>query len=161
MTRDNTLDTREVMTGKDGKLMVSAGGVNVFLAEVDTWKVNMTVNSVTKQPVGSILVHSIPTGVAFALSFTEMVIRDDVIMEPLMTAIHNGSLPDFNFQGVCQKPDGTEQRMAFDNAVPNGEFDLMSVNPGEVIERQQNFALNKIPRYLSTIASTYLDGSST
>lgn len=157
MNQNNTLDTRELMTGKDGKLFVEFNGRNVFLAEINTYSVNMNVNTVEKQPVGSILVNRVPTGVTFDLTFTEMVVRDDVIMEPLLEAIAQGIIPDYNFQGMAQKPDGTEQRLAFNNAVPNGTFGLQNLTPGEVIEREQSFALNSIPSFISSLASTYLE----
>ena len=156
MGKNNTLDTRELMSGKDGRLFVEFDGANIFLAEIGTFSVNMNVNSTEKQPVGSILVNRIPTGVTFDLAFTEMVVRDDVIMEPLLKAVKEGKIPNYNFQGVAYKPDGQEQRMAFNNAVPNGTFTLLSLTPGEVIEREQSFALNSIPEYISAIASTYL-----
>lgn len=157
MNQNNTLNTTELMTGKDGKLFVEVNGRNVFLAEINTYSVNMNVNTVEKQPVGSILVNRVPTGVTFDLTFTEMVVRDDVIMEPLLAAIQQGSIPSYNFQGMAQKPDGTEQRMSFNNAVPNGTFGLQNLTPGEVIEREQSFALNSIPRFISSLASTYLE----
>ncbi len=157
---NNTLDTRELMTGKDGRLFVEAGGVNVFLAEINTYSVTMNVSVVEKQPVGSILVHRVPTGVTFDLTFTEMVVRDDLIMKPLLDAINAGNLPDYNFQGVAIKPDGTEQRISFNNAVPNGSFGLQSLTPGEVIEREQTFALNKIPKFIKSLESTYLESIS-
>ena len=156
MNKNNTLNTTELMTGKDGRLFVEFNGTNIFLAEINTYAVNMNVNTTEKQPVGSILVHRIPTGVTFDLTYTEMVIRDDVIMEPLLAAIKEGKIPVYNFQGVAYKPDGQEQRIAFNNAVPNGSFGLQSLTPGEVIEREQSFALNSIPEYLSALASTYL-----
>lgn len=156
MGKNNTLNTTELMTGKDGRLFVECGGVNVFLAEINTYSVVMNVNTAEKQPVGSILVHRIPTGVTFDLTYTEMVIRDDLIMEPLLEAIHNGQLPVYNFQGVAYKPDGQEQRLSFNNAVPNGSFGLQTLTPGEVIEREQSFALNSIPQFISKLASTYL-----
>lgn len=155
-TRNNTLNTTELMTGKDGRLFVEFNGTNTFLAEINTYSVNMNVNTAEKQPVGSILVHRIPTGVTFDLTYTEMVVRDDLIMEPLLDAIQNGQLPVYNFQGVAYKPDGQEQRIAFNNAVPNGTFGLQNLTPGEVIEREQSFALNSIPSFISAIASTYL-----
>ena len=68
-----------------------------------------------------------------------------------------GRLPVYNFQGVAYKPDGQEQRISFNNAVPNGTFGLMTLTPGEVIEREHSFALNDIPKFISSIASTYLD----
>lgn len=156
MNKNNTLNTTELMTGKDGRLFVEFNGTNTFLAEINTYAVNMNVNTTEKQPVGSILVHRIPTGVTFDLTYTEMVIRDDLIMEPLLAAIKEGKIPVYNFQGVAYKPDGQEQRIAFNNAVPNGSFGLQSLTPGEVIEREQSFALNSIPEFISALASTYL-----
>ena len=156
MNKNNTLNTTELMTGKDGRLFVEFNGTNIFLAEINTYAVNMNVNTIEKQQVGHILVHRIPTGATFALTYTEMVIRDDVIMEPLLAAIKEGKIPVYNFQGVAYKPDGQEQRIAFNNAVPNGSFGLQNLTPGEVIEREQSFALNSIPEFLSALASTYL-----
>lgn len=156
MGKNNTLNTTELMTGKDGRLFVEFNGTNVFLAEINTYTVQMNVNTAEKQPVGSILVHRIPTGVTFDLTYTEMVIRDDLIMEPLLKAIQNGQIPTYNFQGVAYKPDGQEQRLAFNNCVPNGTFGLQNLTPGEVIEREQSFAINSIPSFISAIASTYM-----
>lgn len=153
---NNTLNTTELMTGKDGRLFVEFNGKNVFLAEINTYAVNMNVNTAEKQPVGSIVVHRIPTGVTFDLTFTEMVVRDDLIVEPLLEAINEGKIPTYNFQGVAYKPDGQEQRIAFNGAVPNGTFGLQTLTPGEVIEREHSFALNQIPKFISAIASTYL-----
>ena len=153
---NNTLNTTELMTGKDGRLFVEFDGVQTFLAEINTYQLNMNVNTAEKQPVGSILVSRIPTGVTFDLTYTEMVVRDDLIMEPLLEAIHNGKLPVYHFQGVAYKPDGQEQRIAIDNAVPNGSFGLQTLTPGEVIEREHSFAINSIPKFLSALASTYL-----
>ena len=159
MPKNNTLNTTELMTGKDGRLFVEFNGKNVFLAEINTFAVNMNVNTTEKQPVGSILVHRIPTGVTFDLTYTEMVVRDDLIMEPLLAAIHEGRLPVYNFQGVTEKPDGQEQRLAFNSAVPNGTFGLQSLTPGEIVQREHSFALNEIPRYISSLASTYLQNA--
>jgi hypothetical protein len=85
-----------------------------------------------------------------------MVVRDDLIMEPLLKSIQKGLIPTYNFQGVAYKPDGQEERLSFNNAVPNGTFGLQNLTPGEVIEREQSFALNAIPAFISSIASTYL-----
>lgn len=156
MPKNNTLNTTELMTGKDGRLFVEVNGKNVFLAEINTFAVNMNVNTTETQPVGSILVHRVPTGVTFDLTYTEMVVRDDLIMEPLLAAIQQGTIPVYNFQGVTEKPDGQEQRIAFNNAVPNGTFGLQSLTPGEIVQREHSFALNSIPQFISSLASTYL-----
>lgn len=156
MGKNNTLNTQELMTGKDGRLFIEHEGTNVMLAEINTFSVVMNVNTAEKQPVGSIVVKRIATGVTFDLTFTEMVVRDNLIMEPLLAAIKEGNIPVYNFQGVTEKPDGQEQRIAFNGAVPNGSFGLQTLTPGEVVEREHSFALNEIPEFISSLASTYL-----
>ena len=154
---NSTLDTTELMTGKDGKLFVEVNGVNTFLAEINEFKVAMNVNTAEYQGVGSILVGTVPTGVTFDLTYTEAVIRDDVIMALLLNAIQNGYLPVYNFQGVNTKPDGSsEGRIAFNNAVPNGTIDLMNLTPGDVIKRANSFRLNSIPKMISEMAAKHL-----
>lgn len=154
---NNTLNTTELMTGKDGRLFVEFNGKNTFLAEINSYSVMMNVNTVEKQPVGSITVKRVPTGVSFDLTYTEMVIRDDLVMEPLLAAIQDGQIPVYNFQGLSVKPDGQEQRIAYNNCVPNGTFGLQTLTPGEVVEREHSFAINDVPQFISAIASTYLN----
>lgn len=157
MPKNNTLNTTELMTGKDGRLAVEFNGKNVVLAEINTYAVNMNVNTTETQPVGSIVVKRVPTGVTFDLTYTEMVVRDDLIMEPLLAAIQQGIIPHYNFQGTVEKPDGQEQRMAFNDVVPNGTFGLQSLTPGEIVQREHSFAINEVPRFISSLASTYLN----
>lgn len=157
MAKNNTLNTTELMTGKDGRLAVEFNGKNVVLAEINSYAVNMNVNTTETQPVGSIVVKRVPTGVTFDLTFTEMVVRDTLIIEPLLAAIEKGFIPVYNFQGVVEKPDGQEQRLAFNDAVPNGTFGLQSLTPGEIVQREHSFALNSVPKFISSLASNYLN----
>ena len=157
MPKNNTLNTTELMTGKDGRLAVEFNGKNVVLAEINTFAVNMNVNTTETQPVGSIVVKRVPTGVSFDLTFTEMVVRDNLIIEPLLEAIRKGYIPVYNFQGLVEKPDGQEQRLALNDAVPNGTFGLMSLTPGEIVQREHSFALNEVRNFISSLASKYLN----
>ena len=152
-----TLNTTELMTGKDGRLFVEFDSTNVLLAEINTFSVNMNVNTTEVQPVGDSLVHRVPTGVTYDLTYTEMVVRDDLIMEPLLEAVSQGKLPVYNFQGVTEKPDGQEQRIAYNNVVPNGSFTIQALTPGEVVSREQSFAINAHPKFISSLKSTYLN----
>ena len=152
-----TLNTTELMTGKDGCLFVEINGKNIPLLEVATYSVVMNWNVVEKQYVGNPVVNRIPAGVSFDLTFTESVVRDDTFMEPILENIRKGIFPVYNFQGVAHKPDGQEQRISFTQAVPNGTMGIQSLVPGEVIEREMSFALNEVPRYISSLASTYLE----
>lgn len=148
------MDTTQVMTGKDGRCYVEVDGENYFLAEVNVFNVNMNVNIVDEQPVGNIVVGGVPTGVTFSISFTEMVIRDDLIMEPLLEAIRAGKIPNYTFQTASvRQTDGQEQRMTLRSCVPEGEFNLMALTPGEVIKRNQSYRINRVPEWLKALAA--------
>lgn len=151
-----TLNTAEVMTGKDGYLMAEFNGVNVPLLEVETFSVVMNFTSVEKQFVGNPVINRIPSGVSFDLTFTEAVVRDDTFIEPILEALAEGKFLRYSFQGVTEKPDGQEQRIAYNSVVPNGTIGLQTLTPGEVISREQAWAINEVPKMLKSLASTYL-----
>lgn len=151
-----TLNTTELMRGTDGILFVEYNGTNIELLEVENYAITMNFAAAEKQYVGSPVVRSVPTGVSFALTITESVVRDEPIINVILDAIRNGKFPVFNFQSKLVKPDGQEQRYALNNAVPSGEFGLQNVTPGEICSRALNFALNDIPDTISSIKSTYL-----
>lgn len=160
INNDSVLDTRKLMTGKDGRLFVDVGdGNNVFLAEVDSFTVNMNVTNVDVQPVGSIVVFAVPSGVSFSISLSEMVVRDDLIMGPLIDAITAGKVPTYTFQGGAERWDGValgddhvqRQTMTFRNCTPDGEFNLLNLTPGEVIKRTQNYRINDIPEWMNKL----------
>lgn len=146
------LDTRKLMTGKDGRLFVEIDGNQTFLAEVDQFTVNMSATNVDAQPVGSILVFAVNSGVSFSLTMSEMVVRDDLIMEPLIEAIRAGKMPTYNFQGGAERWDGQEQRLVFRNCTPDGEFTLLNLTPGEIIKRNQTYRINSIPEWLKKLS---------
>lgn len=148
----SVLDTRKLMTGKDGRLFVEFDGNQVFLAEVDQFTVNMNVTNVDAQPVGSILIYAVNSGVSFSLTMSEMVVRDDLIMEPLIEAIRAGKMPTYNFQGGAQRWDDQQQRLTFRNCTPDGEFNLLNLTPGEIIKRNQSYRINSVPEWLNKLA---------
>lgn len=152
-----TLNTAELMTGKDGLLFVEHNGRNIPLLEVESYSVNMNWNTVEKQYVGNPLVNRVPSGVSVDLTFTESVVRDDVFLAPILENLKNGIFPRFNFQGTIKKPDGQEQRLTLNHAVPNGTMGLQNLTPGEVVSREMSFALNEIPQFISSLASTYIN----
>lgn len=148
----SVLDTRKLMTGKDGRLFVEIDGESTFLAEVDQFTVNMSVTNVDAQPVGSILVYAVNSGVSFNITLSEMVVRDTLIMKPLIEAIRAGKMPTYNFQGGAERWDGQEQRLTFRNCTPDGEFNLLNLTPGEIIKRNQSYRINSIPEWLNELA---------
>lgn len=140
------LDVRNLITGKDGQLYVTtSSGTQIFLSEVDTFQAQLNVNNTDVQPVGSALSFAVPTGYTVSLTLTEMVVRDDVLLEELYKDLQQGLFPSFDFQGKMRRRDGQEQRQIFRNCVPDGTIDLMNLTPGEVIKRAWSFRVNATP----------------
>lgn len=149
------LDTRKLMTGKDGQLYVTTSdGTQIFLSEVDTFQAQLAVTTTTVQPVGSPQQFAVETGYSITLSFTEMVVRDDVILKPLFDDLAKGIFPRFDFQGKLRRGvDGVEQRQNFTDCVINGNVDLMTLSPGDIVRRNWSFHVNGAPdlqQYIST-----------
>ena len=118
------LDPRKVITGKDGLLLVGVGdNTPIPLANCNTFKITPSFNNTDLQPVGSILSYGIPTGVTVALSMTEIVIRDDLMIQPLLDALLAGQIPWYDFQGKYTRPyDGQEERVIANYCIPDGSF---------------------------------------
>jgi len=150
------VDPREIMSGKDGRLFVEFNGENVPFAEAVNFTLTENVAEVTQQFSGDIQMKHIPTSVDYTLTITEALIRDDIILLPMMDHIKQGLFPYFNFQIVLYKPGGQEQRTICNNCVPAGNFTMQNVTPGEMIQRELNFALNDLPEVISTLTSIYM-----
>ena len=145
------LDTRKLMTGKDGRVFLEFDGVQYFYAEVDTFNVNMNVTNVDVQPVGSILQFAVNTGVSYVVTMSEMVVRDDLIAQPIQEKIAEGKMPTFTFQAGADRWDGQEQRVVLRNCTPDGTIGILNLVPGEVIKREMSFRINDIPEWLKTL----------
>lgn len=77
---------KNIMTGKDGKLVIDVDGVSEDLLEIDTYSVKANYTNLDYQPVGSYQKFGVPSDVSYTLTFTEAVVRDDLIMTPLLNA---------------------------------------------------------------------------
>lgn len=152
LNNQSILDTRKLITGKDGQLFVEhpETGDMIFLAEVNNFNVAMNVSNTDYQPVGSILIFGVQTGVSFTLTFTEALIREDVTMKPILDMIQSGVTPNYTFQGTLKRQyDGEETRQILRNCIPDGTFNLMNVTPGEVLQRETSWRINSFPEYQS------------
>ena len=145
------LDTRQLMSGKDGFMYINVDGTDFFMAQVDTFQVQASISNTDYQPVGSILSYAVPTGVSFSLTFSEAVISDQYVAKPIIDAIMYGKIPTFDFAGVCERPDGQKQRMTFKRCVPDGSIDLMNLTPGDILKRSFSFRINSVPDYLASL----------
>lgn len=152
LNNQSILDTRKLITGKDGQLFVEhpETGDMIFLAEVNNFNVAMNVSNTDYQPVGSVLIFGVQTGVSFTLTFTEALIREDVTMKPILDMIQSGVTPNYTFQGTLKRQyDGEETRQILRNCIPDGTFNLMNVTPGEVLQRETSWRINSFPEYQS------------
>lgn len=142
---------KNLMTGKDGRLLIEYEGNMEVLLQVDSYKLNANYSNIDYHPVGSYQEFKIPSKVTYALTFTEAVVSDEYVMTPLMEAAIAGDNASFVFQTMAKRPDGTEQRVTCRECVPDGEFDLMSLTPGEIIKRSHSFGVNDLPEWISAL----------
>ncbi|MCL2487422.1 MAG: phage tail tube protein [Oscillospiraceae bacterium] len=145
----SVLDVRKLITGKDGQLFVTTRrGVNIFLAEADSFQAQLSVNNADYQPVGSTLVFGVNTGYSITLTLTEAVVRDDVMLKELLDDMKQGNLPDYDFQGKMRRRDGQAERIVYRNCITDGSIDLQNLTPGEIIKRGWAFRVNATPEML-------------
>lgn len=145
------LDTRKLMTGKDARVFLDFDDEQFFYAEVETFNLVMNVTNVDVQPVGSILQFAVNTGVNYAITLSEMVVRDDLLAQRIQKKVAEGKMPTFTFQAGAERWDGQEQRVVVRNCTPDGTVGIMNLVPGEVIKREMSFRVNDIPEWLKTL----------
>lgn len=151
LSDQSILDVRKLITGKDGQLFVTTkAGTNIFLAEVDTFQAQISPANTDYQPVGSALVFAVNTGYSVTLTLTEAVVRDDVMLEELISDLQEGYFPSFDFQGKLRRRDGKAERIVYRNCVPDGSIDLQNLTPGEIIKRSWSFRVNASPEMLQS-----------
>lgn len=148
----SVLDTRKLMTGKDARVFVEFDDAQYFYAEVETFNLVMNVTNVDVQPVGSILQYAVNTGVNYSITLSEMVVRDDLLAQPIQQKIAEGKMPTFTFQAGAERWDGQEQRVVVRNCTPDGTIGVLNLVPGEVIKREMSFRVNDIPEWLKTLS---------
>lgn len=93
------LDPRNIMTGKDGELYDEDGN---FLAEVNTFQGAVSVTNTDYQPAGEYLEWAITTGYSLTLTFTETLIRDEMLASILKSLKKKEKTPQMNFTGVLR-----------------------------------------------------------
>lgn len=137
-----TLDPRNILRGFDGELYNGDGD---FLAEVNTFQAQVSPSNQDYQPAGSALVYAVMMGYHVTLTLTETVIKDARMLKNLIDALKNREQASFNFQGVLRGRDGTTGRYVFRDCVPDGNIDIVNVQPGKPIDRAWSFRVNNPP----------------
>lgn len=154
MANNEFLDTRKLMTGKDGQLYITLeDGAQLFLAECDTFSAQLSVSNTDYQPVGSFQTFAVPVSYSVTLTLTEAVIRDDVMLTALYAALKEGYLPIFEFAGKLKNRQGKVNRQVFRECIPDGSVDLMNITPGDIVKRSWSFRVNATPELQEFFAS--------
>lgn len=94
-----TFDPRNIMQGRDGELYDENGN---FLAEVNTFRASISFNTTDYQPAGQGLVWGLNTGYTMTLTFTETVVKDDMLVKILAGIRNRRRVPQLNFTGVLR-----------------------------------------------------------
>lgn len=144
---EQTLDVHSIMTGRDGQLYITgANRQQIFLAEVDSFQAQVSFSNADFQPVGSYLGYAVPVSYTVTLTFSEAVIRDDLVLKPIYDALKDGRIPSFEFCGRFKTADGRYNRQVFRECIPDGSIDIMNLTPGEIVKRQWSFRVNSTPQ---------------
>ena len=140
------METGNIMTGRDGQLyVIGSDRAPVLLAEADSFTAQAAVSATEYQPIGSFLSRAVPASYTVTISFSEAVIRDDILLAPLFAALAEGTLPRFEFCGRLCGESGRYERQVSRDCVPVGNIDLMHIKPGEIVRRQWSFRVNEAP----------------
>ena len=147
-------DTRKLMTGKDGRLYITVDGVSIWFASVEEFEIGMNFSNIDFQPAGDVQKYAVPEGVKFTLKFTEAVVRDDLVTVPILNKIKEGKIPTYDFQGGATEPfSGGESKFQLNECIPDGDTNILSVKPGEIIKRECSFVINSVPDCIKSLAA--------
>ena len=136
------IDTRKVLTGKDGALYSDDG---TMLATIETFQTQVNITNAKYQPLGDAQEHEIFQSYGVTLTFTETVISDERFIGELFEGMKSGVMPSWNFQGVVKGRNNSEQRMNYRQCVPSGTIDLQNLSVGDTIKRAWSLFVNEPP----------------
>ena len=136
------VDSRNILPGHNGQLLDDSGNM---LAAVPTFHATLNVTNSEYHPAGTLQSVKVLTGYSVTLTLTETVISDATLLQSLFNMLSTGEQMQVNFQGYIKGRNGNEERMIFTECVPDGAIDLQNVQPGDIISRAWNFAVNQPP----------------
>ena len=148
-----TPDISKVVTGKEARLYITLKGKSYLFAEAVQFTAALNPVNQDVQFLGDPLIGAVFSGYTVTLSVKEYVVRDDLIIKPLLDAISKGESISWDFQGVLDrtKIDKKESRQTFRNCIPDGTINLLSVTPGEVVQRETSFRGNARPELVKAL----------
>lgn len=141
-------DSRHSRSGKDGALYNKDGEL---LATVESFVSQVNFTNGTYKPLGC--GQEIETSGTFkvTLQVTQIVIQSDSMIQELMESMEKGEMPVWDFQGVLQGRNGSEERIVYRDCIPSGQVDLQNLTSGDTIKRAWNFAVNRPPKLQSLL----------
>lgn len=144
-------DVRNLVSGKDGQIYVTGSDhISRYLGEIEQFQAQMAVTNASYQPLGSMQQMAYTTGIKITITFTEAVIRDDIMLAPIYEDIANGYLPTWDIRGQITRRDGQVEQQTFTDCVPDGNIDLLQITAGDIIKRPWSFVCNGTPNLLSS-----------
>ena len=141
-------DARHVRTGKDGGLY---GGDGTLLATIESFQSQAAFNNAKYQVLGDGQEHEGMNTFGITLTASQVVVEDDQFIVDLFEFMEEQVLPEWNFQGVLQGRNGSEERVVYREVIPSGSIDLQNIGVGDVIKRSWNFFVNQVPKLQSRL----------
>lgn len=135
-------DARHVRTGKDGGLY---NGDGVLLATIESFQSQIAFNNAKYQVLGDAQEHESLNTYGITLTASQVVVEDDVFIQDMFRFMESQVMPEWNFQGVLQGRNGSEERVVYREVIPSGNIDLQNVGVGDVIKRSWSFFVNQVP----------------
>jgi len=142
-------DARHARTGKDAAIYDGDGNM---LATVDQFQAQSNFNNVQYTPLGDPQEHEAANSYSITITFQQIVIQDETMMENLISAMQDGELPVCKFQGTLKGRNGSEERVVYPECIFSGNQDIQNFSNGDVIRRAFSMFCNGKPQKMSDLS---------
>lgn len=150
MNQGASRDARYTLSGRDAMLYDALGNE---LASMESFSSQINVTTQNYQPLGTPMERKVIISYGVSLTMSQIVIEDDQFIREFLEAIESGIMPNWNFQGVIEGNNGSQQRIIYRQCIPDGAIDLQNVSVGDIIKRNWTFAVNEPPELQSLLAA--------
>lgn len=135
-------DARHTRTGKDGALY---NGNGKLLATIASFQSQAAFNNAKYQVLGDAQEHEALNTFGITLTAEQVVVEDDEFIEDTLLFMQEQKMPEWNFQGVLQGQNGSEERIVYREVIPSGNIDLQNITTGDVVKRALSLFVNQVP----------------
>lgn len=133
-----TMDVSKVIPGWQGELYYEG----LFLAEVEQFEIKLIPENVELHPIGQPMKKTAITGYSCELSFTQIVVKNDML-KTILQNIKIGSV-GLDFMGKINNTNNNDT-VNLRKCVPKGDIVLMSAQVNDVMKNQFTFGVNEFP----------------